>query len=332
MMLDTLKTMLAVYGPSGNETAVAEAAKKLLAGKVDAAKIDNMGNLIVEKKGAKTGKTIMFSAHMDQIGFIVTAVEDEGFLRVGPVGGHDPAELTTRHVVFGNGVHGVLESQPTKGEKTTFSHLFVDIGAKDKADALNRVQLGDMCVYAPDFYEVGSSRVVSPSLDDRCACALLIELLLSVKKPENTIIGVFSTQEEVGCRGAATAAYGVAPDLGVAIDVTAWGDTPETKLPAVKLGEGAAVKFMDRSMIASPRVRDLLIKCAEEAKAPYQREILLFGGTDGGAIQHTMGGIPAGTLSIPCRYIHSRCEMIDMRDMDSSLKILQQFVQQKIDF
>lgn len=332
MMLDTLKAMLAVYGPSGNESAVAETAKKLLAGKVDSARIDNLGNLIVEKKGAEGGKTIMLSAHMDQIGFVVAAVEDEGFLRVGPVGGHNPAALPSRHVVFGNGVHGVLACQPTKGEKTAFSHLFVDIGAKDKADALRSVNLGDMCVYAPDCFELGETRVASPSMDDRCACALLIELLLAVDKPENTLIGVFSTQEEVGCRGATVAAYGIAPDLGVALDVTTWGDTPDNKLPAVKLGEGAAVKFMDSNLIATPKVRDLLIKSAEEIKAPFQREVLLHGGTDAGAIQHTMGGIPAGTLSIPCRYVHSSCEMIDMRDMDSALAILRQFVNQKIDF
>ncbi len=332
MMLDTLKKMLAVYGPSGNESAVAEAAKQLLAGKVDAAKSDNLGNLIVEKKGAKNGKTIMISAHMDQIGLVVADVEAEGFLRVGPVGGHNPAALSSRHVVFGNGVHGVLASQPVKDEKPDFRHLFVDIGAKDRADALARVNLGDVCVYAPDFFEVGESRVASPAMDDRCACALLIELLLSVRKPVNTIIGVFSAQEEVGCRGAAVAAYGVDPDLGVALDVTAWGDTPESKLPALKLGEGAAVKFKDSNMIATPKVRDLLIKCAEETKTPYQREVLLYGGTDGGAIQHARAGIPAGTLSIPCRYIHSSCEMIDMRDMDGALTILKALVNHPIDF
>ena len=166
----------------------------------------------------------------------------------------------------------------------------------------------------------------SPAMDDRCACALLCELLMQAENPRNTIVGVFSTQEEVGLRGATTAAYQVAPDLGVGLDVTAWGDTPETKLPAVKLGAGAAVKFLDRSMIATPVVRDALIAAAEKAGAAYQREVLPFGGTDGAAIQHARGGIPAGTLSIPCRYVHSACETIDMRDMDSALCILKEFV------
>ena len=163
-------------------------------------------------------------------------------------------------------------------------------------------------------------------MDDRCACALLAQLFLEMDQPRNTVIGVFSVQEEVGLRGAETAAYQVNPDLGVAIDVTAWGDTPEVKLPSVKLGEGAAIKFLDRSMIATPKVRDALIAAAEKAGAPYQREVLPFGGTDGAAIQHARCGIPAGTLSIPCRYVHSACETIDMRDMESGLKILKEFV------
>ena len=149
---------------------------------------------------------------------------------------------------------------------------------------------------------------------------------MTADDPRNTIVGVFSVQVEVGLRGAATAAYQVAPDIGVAIDVTAWGDTPEVKLPAVKLGAGAAIKFMDRSMIATPCVRDALMAAAEKAGVPYQREILPFGGTDGGAIQHSRGGVPTGTLSIPCRYVHSACETIDMRDMESGLAILKEFV------
>ena len=326
MMLDTLKTMLSAFGPTGQETAVAQAIKKLLDGKVDAMRTDVMGNLIVEKKGRADGKTIMFSAHMDHIALVVTDIEDTGFLRVTNVGGISLDMTKTRHVVFGNGVHGVAVCQPTKGETAGLQHLFVDIGAQDRAEAETMVNLGDVCVYAPECFPLGKYRYASPAMDDRCACALLVELLLQVKKPRNTIVGVFSVQEEVGLRGATTAAYQVAPDLGVGIDVTAWGDTPETKLPAVKLGAGAAIKFMDRSMIATPMVRDALIAAAEKANVPYQREVLPFGGTDGAAIQHARGGIPSGTLSIPCRYVHSACETIDMRDMESALAILKEFV------
>ena len=326
MMLDTLKTLLAVYGPTGRENAVAEEIKKLLAGKADSFETDVMGNLIVTKKGQPGGKTIMFSAHMDHIGLVVADIEKEGYLRVTNVGGLSVDGVKGRHVVFGNGVAGVVACQPTKGETAGMQHLFVDIGAEDKEDALKKVQLGDACVFAPDCFMLGEHRVASPAMDDRSACALLCELVMQIENPLNTVVAVFSTQEEVGIRGAATAAYHVAPDFGVGIDVTAWGDTPEVSLPAVELGKGAAIKFMDRSMIATPVVRDALIAAAEKAQAPYQREVLPFGGTDGAAIQHSRGGVPAGTLSIPCRYVHSACEVIDLRDLESGLKILREFV------
>ncbi len=326
MMLDTLKTVLKVYGPTGQETQVAECLKKLLDGHVDSMRVDAMGSLIVEKKGREGGKTLMFSAHMDHIGLVVTDIEDTGYLRVTNVGGVSVDSMRCRHVVFGNGVHGVAVCQPTKGETAGMQHLFVDIGAKDREEAEKSVRLGDVCVFAPDLIPLGAHRFASPAMDDRCACALLAELLLQEGQPRNTVVGVFSVQEEVGLRGATTAAYQVAPDWGVAIDVTAWGDTPETKLPAVKLGEGAAIKFMDRSLVATPCVRDALIAAAEKAGAKYQREVLPFGGTDAGAIQLSRGGVPAGTLSIPCRYVHSACETIDMRDMDSALAILKEFV------
>lgn len=326
MMRDTLKTMLAAFGPTGQEGAVAAEITKLLSGKADSMKTDAMGNLIVEKKGQPGGKTIMLSAHMDHIALIVTDIEDTGYLRVTNVGGVSLDMTKTRHVVFGNGVEGVVVCQPTKGETAGLQHLFVDIGAEDKADAETKVHLGDVCVYAPDCFPLGEHRMASPAMDDRCACALLCELMMQVEAPLNTIVAVFSTQEEVGLRGATTAAYQVNPDLGVGLDVTAWGDTPETTLPAVKLGAGAAIKFMDRSMVATPCVRDALIAAAQRANAPYQREVLPFGGTDGAAIQHTRGGVPAGTLSIPCRYVHSACEVIDLRDLDSALAILKEFV------
>ena len=326
MLLDTLKTVLSVYGPSGQETRVADVLTAMLREHADSIRTDVMGNLIVEKKGRENGKTIMFSAHMDHIGLVVTDIEDEGYLRVTPVGGVSLDSMRCRHVVFGSGVHGVAVCQPTKGETAGMQHLFVDIGAKDKAEALTMVNLGDACVFAPEIIPLGEHRIAAPAMDDRCACALLAELMMQIGTPRNNIAAVFSVQEEVGSRGAAAAAFRIAPDLGVGIDVTAWGDTPEVKLPAVKLGEGAAVKFMDRAMIATPCVRDALIAAAEKAGVPYQREILPFGGTDGAAIQHSRGGVPAGTLSIPCRYVHSACEVIDMRDMDGALEILKEFV------
>ena len=328
MLRDTLKTLLAAYGPSGNEHAVAETVKGLIAAHVDSMRVDALGNLIVEKYGKdEGGKRIMFSAHMDHIGFVVTDIDENGFLRVHNVGGISTDISVGRHVVFENGTEGVLYCQPLKGEPRAMKHLFIDIGAESKEEAEQSVLPGDMAVYAPDCFELGDYRMASPAMDDRCCCALLCELMMYLDEPKNTVVAVFSSQEEVGIRGAKVAAYSVNPDIGVGLDVTAWGDTPEVKLPAIRLGKGAAVKFIDNSMIASPLVRDALLKAAEEAGVPAQREVLPFGGQDGSAIQQTRAGVPAGCLSIPCRYVHSPAEVIDMRDMEGALKILLKFVE-----
>lgn len=330
MLRDTLKTLLAAYGPTGGEHAVAEVIKSLLEGHVDSMRSDHMGNLIVEKFGSdENGKRMMFSAHMDHIGLVVTHIEKEGFLRVLNVGGVSPESMRARKVVFENGTPGVVMIEPVakgEGKQPGMEQLFIDIGAESREEAEKLVQIGDVAVWAPDFIPLGKNRVAAPAMDDRCACALLVEMLLYAEDHRNTIIGVFSVQEEVGLRGASVAAFSLEPDVGLALDVTAWGDTPEVKYPAVKLGAGPAVKIMDRSMIASPQVRDALFEAAEAAGIQVQREVLAFGGTDGGAIQQSRGGVPTGTLSIPCRYVHSAAETIDMRDMEGALKVLLQFI------
>jgi putative aminopeptidase FrvX len=327
MLRNTLKTLMQSFGPSGSEKTVANEIKTLLAGHVDSMHEDALGNIIVEKYGTDDdAKRIMFSAHMDQIGFVVTAIEKEGFLRVQPVGGIDVKIYNSRHVLFENSTDGVVSIEPVKTGEPGFANCFIDIGAKSREEAEKYVNIGDMCVVFPDVYDIGEYKMAGPAMDNRSACALLVELLLTAEGQKNTIVGVFSTQEEVGLRGATVAAYSVSPDMGIAIDVTGAGDTPETKLPQLNLGEGPANKFMDRSLIASVSVRDLIFDAAEQAGVKMQREVLPYGGTDAGAIQHTKGGIPAGVISIPCRYVHSPNEVIDMRDMEGALKVLLKLV------
>lgn len=327
MLRDTLKTLLQAYGPTGNEQNVAEAVKVLLASHVDSMQTDAMGNLIVEKYGTDdNAKRIMFAAHMDHIGLVVTSIEDEGYLRVAGLGGISVDRVRARHVIFGNGVQGVVYIEPVEKGTPTLQHAFIDIGAQNKEEAQAMVQLGDVAVYAPDIFNLGKHRVAAPAMDDRCACALLVELLLYAEDQKNTIVGVFTSQEEVGMRGATVAAYHVNPDIGLCLDVTGWGDTPEVKLPAIRLGDGPAIKIMDASMIATPWVRDALFEAAQAAGVQAQREVLLSGGVDGAAMQKTRSGIPTGALSIPCRYLHTACEVIDMRDMEGALKLLLQFV------
>lgn len=323
-MFELIKQMADLYGASGRESGVADAIEELLRDKADTITRDAMGNLICEKRGTDPeGKRIMLSAHMDHIGFIVVAVEKEGFLRVMPVGGVGLAVSRTRHVSFGNGVQGVIVQEPVReGETPAMKHMFVDIGAADEEEALQRVQIGDVAVYANDCFRLGEHRVAAPAMDDRVACALLVSVMQALPVTKNTVIAVFSTQEEVGCRGAKTAAFSVQPDIGIALDVTANGDTPETKLPAVKLGAGAAVKIMDRGSISSPEVVDALLEAGRHAGVKTQREVLPFGGTDASAIQLTRGGVRVGTLSIPCRYVHSACEVVDLRDVEAARALL----------
>ncbi len=329
-MLELLKKVLAPIGPTGGEHTVADVIRPLIASHVDTVQTDVMGNLIAVKNGKPGGKRIMFSAHMDHIGFVVTDIEKEGFLRVMPLGGIRINYSLARQVAFQNGVQGVLASQPVpEGETQAMKHLFIDIGVESREEALKKVNIGDAAVYAGEAFQLGEHKVSAPAMDDRCACALLTALVKELPETDNTIIAVFSTQEEVGLRGARTAAFAVEPDIGVALDVTMWGDTPETKLPAVKLGHGPAVKIMDSASISSPKVRDALFAAAKQAGVNAQREVLPFGGTDAGGIQHARGGVAVGTVSIPCRYVHSACETIDMRDMDGAHKLLKEFVQMK---
>ena len=321
-MFDTLKKVLAPIGPSGMEEPVAAVIREELKGYVDGFAVDAMGNLICVKQGkGENPRRIMLSAHMDHIGFVVTGIEKEGFLRVTNVGGIGIDVSLTRHVAFANGVQGVVVCEPVTGQKA-MKNLFIDIGAESKEEAEKMVQLGDVAVYAPDCFRLGEHRVASPAMDDRCACALLVKLLQTVGETPDTLIAVFSVQEEVGCRGARVASFAMEPDVGIALDVTAWGDTPGETQPEIKLGEGVAVKVMDRGSISNPLLREELLECGRLAGVKTQREVLPFGGTDASAMQTSRGGIPVCTISIPCRYVHSACEVIDMRDMDAALKLL----------
>ncbi|MBQ4579400.1 MAG: M20/M25/M40 family metallo-hydrolase [Clostridia bacterium] len=324
-MFELLKKVLAPVGPSGLEGPVAEVIREEIAAYVDTIEVDAMGNLIATKLGkAENPRKVMLSAHMDHIGYIVTGFEKEGFLRVTNVGGIGVINSYNRHVVFPNGVHGVVVAQPVQGQPA-MKDLFVDIGAQDKDDARKMVSLGDVCVYAGECFRLGENRVAAPAMDDRCACALLVKLLQTVGETKDTIIAVFSVQEEVGCRGAKVASFAKEPDVGIALDVTGWGDTPGTNYPEIKLGEGIGVKVMDRASISNPVLREELIACGEKAGVKTQREVLPYGGTDAGAMQTSRGGIPVCTLSVPCRYVHSACETIDMRDMEAGLKVLQTY-------
>ena len=324
MNMQLLEKILMAYGPSGHEGRVAEVIREALEGHVDEMHTDVMGNLIAVKKGDGTGKRIMTSAHMDHIGLAVVDADENGFLRVCNVGGIRAAKMVSGHVVFENGVHGVVGADEKVKGDLQVSDLYIDIGAASKEEALGMVALGDMCVMAPRVTKLGENRLASAAMDDRIACYVQVQAVLELGADnKNDVIAVFSVQEEVGLRGATTAAYAAAPDMGIAVDVTGVGDVPgvATKVP-VALGKGAAIKIMDRSLISTPAVVEMMETLAKENGIAHQREVLPYGGTDAGAIQKSRGGVATGAISIPCRYIHSEAETVDLCDVEACVALL----------
>ena len=322
-MKNTLIELLKVYGATGREQKISKAIESMIKPYVDEIKVDAMGNLIAIKKGKGKGRTAMVAAHMDQIGFVVSDIDEKGFLRVANVGGIRRSNSINRRVVFEDGMSGILsmEAQDPDHDERNMLKLFVDIGAKDRAAAEKRVQRGDVCVYAPDVFEMGNA-VCGPALDDRAGCALLVEALKRLKGNKGDVVAVFTTQEEVGCRGARAAAYGIMPDVAVALDVTLSGDTPKGPQFSMALGKGAAVKIIDGGLIATPSVVNEMEALCEKHKIKYQREVLTGGTTDAMVMNQTGAGIPAGAISVACRYVHSATEMVDMDDMEDAAKLL----------
>ena len=321
-MRETLKRLLNAYGATGHEEAVREVIREMVEPWVDSIEVDALGNLICVKKGA--GRRVMLAAHMDQIGFVVSEIDEKGFLRVFNVGGIRSIVSLNRHVVFENGVHGVVsyEQEGFKPGENSMRPLFIDIGAKDRADAERKVQIGDVAVYVPDVFEMGDDLMGSPAMDNRVGCAVLIDTLRRLKDCPNEVGAVFTVQEEVGLRGAVAAAYGIDPEMGIALDVTMSGDTPKGPRIAVSVGNGPCIKVLDNSVICSPKVVALMETAAEREGIAAQREVLTGGGTDAGAMQKTRAGVPCGVLSVACRYVHSACEVISIADAQNGAKLL----------
>lgn len=320
-MKDLLARLTAVSGVSGREADIRRTVEDLVRPHAEVT-VDALGNLIARKPGP--GPRLLLMAHLDEVGLMVTEVEERGFLRFAPVGGGIPAwRLVGARVVFPNGVHGVIGQEKVDEVKELRpAKLFVDVGASDAAEARSLTGgTGAMASFAPAFTELGR-RVAAKALDDRTGCALLVRLLQELREVPNDLAVVFSVQEEVGQRGARTAAYALNPAVAVAVDVTPAGDTPEAERRTVRLGQGPAVKVMDSGLIAHPQVREWLVETAGREAIPCQLEVLERGSTDAAAIQVALEGVPSGALSLPCRYVHSAAEMIDLEDLEAAYRLL----------
>jgi endoglucanase len=278
----------------------------------------------------KDTKKIMIAAHMDEIGLMVSHIDDNGFVRFSPIGGVFGKYVLGGRVRFINGVQGVIgyDRFDKVHEVPTLDKIYIDVGATSKKDC--PVKVGDVAAFDRPYVEMGN-RIVAKSMDDRAGVLVGIETLRALKSSPHDVYFVFTTQEEVGVRGAKTSAYGVDPDVGIAIDVTGTADTPDAMKMEMALGKGPCVKFKDNGAISDPRVTQWMINAAEKNKIPYQREVLLFGGTDASAMQLSRAGVPAGCLSIPTRYIHSPSEMVDYTDMQNSVKLMTAILKTPID-
>lgn len=329
-ILQTLQALNACHAPSGCERPVAEVIRRMAEPYVDECTIDTLGNLICHKKGK--GPKVMFAAHMDSIGFIVTHIDEKGFLRFGRVGGLSAHEVLGAPVRFANGLRGVVALDgKVEAKEMKLDDLYLDIGARDRDDARKLVQVGDTAVYDTQAF-VSGDRIFSPYLDDRIACVVLLMALEQIQNTRNDLYFVFTVQEEVGIRGARTAAYGVAPDYGIAVDVTDSDDIPGAPHECSSVaGGGAAIKVMDSSVICHPAVVAQLEQLAREKGLAWQKDILKAGGTDAGAIHQTRAGVYTGGISIPSRYIHTPLEMADLRDVEACAALTAAFAQAELD-
>ncbi len=324
-----LEELVGIYGPSSNERLIREYISNEIKNYVDEIEVDALGSLIARKKG--DGKKIMISAHMDQIGSMVIDIDEKGFVRFTNIGGISPIISLSQQVIFENGTVGVISAEPMDDiSKIKLENMYIDIGAFSKEEAEKKVNIGDICIYKSQFQE-NENVVFTRYLDDRVGCFIAIEALKAIKESINDLYFVFSVQEEVGLRGAKTAAYKINPDVGIALDVTGHGDTPKAKRFAVGLNKGAAIKVKDHSIICHPKIKEILVELAKENKIPYQMEVLEFGGTDSGAIHITKEGIPSGVISVPTRYVHSTYEVASKNDIINCTKLLVKFLEKNLD-
>ncbi len=317
--MELLKKLTEAAAPSGREAAVRDIIAEECRRMGYEVSIDALGSVTAHREGS--GAKLMLAAHMDEIGVIATYIDDNGFIRFGALGGLYKKELHKRRVIFSNGTVGVIAAEEEEFEKKPeLSRLYIDIGAADKSEAQKRVKAGDTAVFEGAFCVSGDT-VISKALDNRAGCYILLKAMEKLQSSKNDLYFVFTSQEEVGLRGARAAAYPLMPDYAIAIDVTDTGDTPSCPLMEVRMGKGAAIKHMDHSVMCDINVINSLKAAADQNGIAVQSEIMTDGGTDAGAIALTGGGVRTGGISLPVRYIHSPSEMASIHDINACIEL-----------
>jgi tetrahedral aminopeptidase len=316
-------------GAPGYEIEIRKLVLEELEGLADDISVDSMGNVVALKKGKKSSKKIMAAAHMDEIGFIVTHIDDKGFVRFTTIGGFDPKTLTAQRVILHGkkDILGVMGSTEERGAAPKLDDYFIDTGlSKEELEKI--IEIGTPITRERDLVELGNL-VCSKSLDNRASVFVLLETLNSLKtsrrKPAYDFYAVFTVQEEVGLRGAHVSALKIQPDFGIGLDTTIACDTPGTapQKQVTQLGEGVAIKILDSSVICDYRMIDFMKKTAAKNEIKWQAEVLTGGGTDTASLQRMVaGGSISGAISIPTRYIHQVIETANKDDLKAAIKLL----------
>jgi len=334
--IDLLARICEAPGAPGFEKVIRELVIKELDGLADEVRIDNIGNVIALKKGRSASKKVMAAAHMDEIGFIVTHIDDNGFVRFNPVGGFDPKTLTSQRVIIHGrkDVLGVMGSKPIhimspdeRSKAMKITDYFIDTG-RSKKDLEKQVSVGDFITRYSPLIELGDCVNVK-SLDNRASVFVLLEALRQLKKarkkPAYDFYAVFTVQEEVGLRGAQASAIQIQPDFSFGLDTTIAYDVPGSKPEerCTSLGKGAAIKLMDSSVICDYRMIAFMKATADTHKIKWQTEILSGGGTDTASLQRMVaGGSIAGAISVPTRHIHQTIESSHKKDLQACIELL----------
>lgn len=329
-MIETLRTLCELNGTSGREEAVRNYIISRINGKCEY-QVDPLGNILAFKKGKNRSKnTVMLSAHMDEVGFIVTYITDDGYLKFDCVGGIDEKVVVGRSVTVGEkqvpGVIGIkaihLCDSDERDKAPKISQLYIDIGADSRQQAEQYVEIGDAAYFVSPFIRLSDQKVRAKAIDDRFGCAVMLTMLEGELLYDTHF--AFLVQEEVGLRGAGAAAYTVKPDYAIVIEATTAADVAFVSGcdRVCRLGEGAVVSFMDRSTVYDRQLYQNAFRLAKENAIAIQTKTAVAGGNDAGAIHKSNGGVKTLTVSLPCRYIHSASSVADIRDMDSCRQLI----------
>lgn len=340
MNFDLLKTLCDAAGVPGQEHDLREIVRKEMADLCDEISTDVMGNVVCRKKGSGQRK-VMIAAHMDEIGFVVRHIDDDGFVTLQGLGGHDPRQLFAQRVNVatrsGEILPGVLtyKTKPAHmltpseaDQKPTIANFFVDLGMS--ADEVkDSVSIGDQVTMDRKLVRMGKN-VSGKALDNRVGLFVMIEAMRALRDHDVDIYAVATVQEEIGLRGATTATFNIQPDIGIALDITLANDFPGISGPdqITKLGQGVGIKIMDASLVCHPKLVDHFRTIAEREEITHQMELLPAGGTDAGALQRAAGGTASITLSIPTRYVHTVNEMAAESDIEATIELLAKYLEE----